>query len=205
MTATVVLDYIETAKSVCLDTQIKITACASNLNGTSAELLTGDMLTVEELLYGMMLPSGNDAAQSLALYFGVLFQFDGDVEPNTYLSIVDSKEIEESILRVKQEKYKDKILLVETPEEKKFRFYERYDIMQNQKYYEEVKENNCQQNSQSTWDSPPVQSSPDNSDGLGLKKSKNSAPNIAGKSIFGGRAIDSDDDLEEQDSVDEAL
>lgn len=77
----------------------------------------------------------------------MLFQFDGDVEPNTYLSIVDSKEIEESILRVKQEKYQDKILLVETPEEKKFRFYERYDIMQNQKYYEEVKENNCQQNS----------------------------------------------------------
>jgi hypothetical protein len=50
-------------------------------------------------------------------------------------------------LRVKQEKYQDKILLVETPEEKKFRFYERYDIMQNQKYYEEVKENNCQQDS----------------------------------------------------------
>lgn len=72
----------------------------------------------------------------------MLFQFDGDVEPNTYLSIVDSKEIEENILRVEQEKYQDKILLVETPEERKLRFYERYDIMQNQKYYEEVKENN---------------------------------------------------------------
>jgi D-alanyl-D-alanine carboxypeptidase len=27
-------------------------------------------MTIEELLYGMMLPSGNDAAQSLAVYLG---------------------------------------------------------------------------------------------------------------------------------------
>ena len=66
------------------------------------------------------------------------------MEPNTYLSIVDSKVIEESILRVKQEKDQDKITQVETPEEKRIRHYERYDIMQNQKYYEEVKENICQ-------------------------------------------------------------
>jgi D-alanyl-D-alanine carboxypeptidase len=36
--------------------------CAANLVGTSAELIIGDMISVEELLYGMMLPSGNDAA-----------------------------------------------------------------------------------------------------------------------------------------------
>jgi serine-type D-Ala-D-Ala carboxypeptidase (penicillin-binding protein 5/6) len=35
---------------------------ASQINGTSAELISGDILTIEELLYGMMLPSGNDAA-----------------------------------------------------------------------------------------------------------------------------------------------
>ena len=38
--------------------------------GTSAELIVGDCLTVEELLYGMMLPSGNDAAFVLAKHFG---------------------------------------------------------------------------------------------------------------------------------------
>jgi len=42
------------------------------LGGTSAELLPGDTLNVTELLYGMMLPSGNDAAQNLAVYFGNL-------------------------------------------------------------------------------------------------------------------------------------
>lgn len=42
------------------------------LGGTSAELLPNDKLTIRELMYGMMLPSGNDAAQSLAIYFGNL-------------------------------------------------------------------------------------------------------------------------------------
>jgi D-alanyl-D-alanine carboxypeptidase len=34
--------------------------------GTSAQLQVGDSLTVEELLYALMLPSGNDAAVALA-------------------------------------------------------------------------------------------------------------------------------------------
>ena len=42
----------------------------AEIGGTSAELLANDELSVEDLLYGMMLPSGNDAAQSLAIYFG---------------------------------------------------------------------------------------------------------------------------------------
>lgn len=42
------------------------------LGGTSAQLLPGDKLCVRELMYAMMLPSGNDAAQSLAIYFGNL-------------------------------------------------------------------------------------------------------------------------------------
>jgi D-alanyl-D-alanine carboxypeptidase (penicillin-binding protein 5/6) len=40
------------------------------LGGTSADLLPGEKMSVTELLYAMMLPSGNDAAQSLGIYFG---------------------------------------------------------------------------------------------------------------------------------------
>lgn len=40
--------------------------------GTTANLVPGDTLTVWELLYGLMLPSGNDAAHCLALHFGEL-------------------------------------------------------------------------------------------------------------------------------------
>ena len=33
-----------------------------HLGGTSAQLLAGDKLSVHELMFAMMLPSGNDAA-----------------------------------------------------------------------------------------------------------------------------------------------
>lgn len=39
---------------------------AAEMPGTTAELEVGDMLTIEDLLYGLMLPSGNDAATVLA-------------------------------------------------------------------------------------------------------------------------------------------
>lgn len=66
MTATVVLDLCDQMEKLTpfakISSKIKITECAAHLVGTSAELIVGDTLTTEELLYGMMLPSGNDAA-----------------------------------------------------------------------------------------------------------------------------------------------
>jgi D-alanyl-D-alanine carboxypeptidase len=61
MTATVCLDLLELF-NVHLDTLITVVPSAANLVGTSAELIIGDQLTIEELMHGMMLPSGNDAA-----------------------------------------------------------------------------------------------------------------------------------------------
>lgn len=58
------------------------------LGGTSAELLPGEKMSVTELFYGMMLPSGNDAAQSLGIYFGnYLLQHDKlqSKEQNTHI------------------------------------------------------------------------------------------------------------------------
>ena len=43
---------------------------ASFMPGTSAQLQVGDSLTVENLLYGLMLPSRNDAAVTLAENLG---------------------------------------------------------------------------------------------------------------------------------------
>ncbi len=40
--------------------------------GTTANLKFTDVLTLKDLFYGMMLPSGNDAAFALAEYFGRL-------------------------------------------------------------------------------------------------------------------------------------
>ena len=50
-------------------------------------------MTIEELMYGMMLPSGNDAAESLALYFGVLIQHKCQVNPNIHLTNLPEEEI----------------------------------------------------------------------------------------------------------------
>lgn len=56
-------------------TTISISDVASDIRGTTANLQTGDILSVEQLLYGLMLPSGNDAAFALAQHFGkLLFQ-----------------------------------------------------------------------------------------------------------------------------------
>jgi len=90
MTATVVMEIIEERvfALASLKSEIKIVENAVNLVGTTARLLLGDSLTVGELLYAMMLPSGNDAALSLALYFGCLLLHKGKVDPNRWLSEV---------------------------------------------------------------------------------------------------------------------
>ena len=45
------------------------------MEGTTANLRPGDELFVIDLLYGLMLPSGNDAAVALAQYFGKFLSY----------------------------------------------------------------------------------------------------------------------------------
>jgi len=86
MTATVVLELVEEMGARCtfarLQSQVLILPSAADLLGTSAQLIKEDMITVEELIYGVMLPSGNDAAESLAMYFGSLLLTKGQTSPN---------------------------------------------------------------------------------------------------------------------------
>lgn len=51
-----------------LDAEVKIDKRAVGIEGTSIYLREGEVLTVRELLYGLMLRSGNDAAVALAIY-----------------------------------------------------------------------------------------------------------------------------------------
>ena len=50
--------------------RVKIPKEAVGVEGSSIYLKEGEVLTVQELLYGMMLHSGNDAAVALAIYCG---------------------------------------------------------------------------------------------------------------------------------------
>jgi len=57
-----------------------------NVTGTTAGLCGGDKLSINDLLYGLMLPSGNDAAYMLALYFGTII-----LGLNSDLKLVDDE------------------------------------------------------------------------------------------------------------------
>ena len=57
-------------------TYFKVTGWAAAVNGTSAELQEGAWMSIEDLLYGLMLPSGNDAATVLCENLGAVLYFD---------------------------------------------------------------------------------------------------------------------------------
>lgn len=69
MTAHLVLQLADSDPSV-LDEELVFSEAADKTPGSSAQLNAGEKLPVKELLYGLLLPSGNDAAHALAEHFG---------------------------------------------------------------------------------------------------------------------------------------
>jgi D-alanyl-D-alanine carboxypeptidase len=74
MTFYTVLRLIEKYKLNPSSTIVTISKAASLVPGTSANLKEGDQFPLNDLFYGLMLPSGNDAAYALAEHFGSLIQ-----------------------------------------------------------------------------------------------------------------------------------
>ena len=60
MTAVVALEQ------AALDVEIKVSSAAASIGEAEMGLTPGERVNVEELLYGLLLPSGNDAAEALA-------------------------------------------------------------------------------------------------------------------------------------------
>lgn len=56
------------AEDCNLSAEVVVSEESVNVEGSSIDLQAGETLTVEALLYGMMLQSGNDAATALAVY-----------------------------------------------------------------------------------------------------------------------------------------
>lgn len=68
---TKIMTALVTCKNVKdFDEVVAINDNAVGIEGTSMYLKKGEKLTVKELLYGLMLPSGNDAAMALSYYVG---------------------------------------------------------------------------------------------------------------------------------------
>lgn len=77
MTAFVVLE-LAAADPKVLDEIVTYSERAAKTPGSSAKLMAGEKLPVKELLYGLLLPSGNDAAVALAEHFGPRLGENGD-------------------------------------------------------------------------------------------------------------------------------
>jgi D-alanyl-D-alanine carboxypeptidase (penicillin-binding protein 5/6) len=69
MTALIVAQLVAADEKLLSDT-ITFSEQADKTGGSTADLRAGEQVTVGELLYGLMLPSGNDASVALAEHFG---------------------------------------------------------------------------------------------------------------------------------------
>ncbi len=72
MTAYTALTLVSRFNVNILASKIEVSLDAALLEGTSADLAEGDVLSVWDMLHAMLLPSGNDAAYAIAEYFGML-------------------------------------------------------------------------------------------------------------------------------------
>jgi serine-type D-Ala-D-Ala carboxypeptidase (penicillin-binding protein 5/6) len=87
-----------------IETQlVEIQPKAARTPGTSADLVAGDKLTVLQLMYGLMLPSGNDAAIALSLFFGGLLLEEKIKQEEIEAQLLKEKEEAEALLAEQQE------------------------------------------------------------------------------------------------------
>jgi len=80
MTAWIVVQLAEADPKV-LTEEITFSTAADKTGGSTSGLLAGERLSVGELLYGLLLPSGNDAGVALAEHFGGRLAKEQDVAP----------------------------------------------------------------------------------------------------------------------------
>ena len=68
MTAIIVLENTNLKDVVTVDSK------SASIGGSRLGLKKNDKITVNDLLYGLMLRSGNDAASALAIYVAAVFK-----------------------------------------------------------------------------------------------------------------------------------
>lgn len=80
MTAHLVLQ-LASANAKVLEETVVVSEQAAKTGGSTARIQTGDRVSVRDLLYGLMLPSGNDAATAFAEHFGARVRTDQKATP----------------------------------------------------------------------------------------------------------------------------
>ncbi len=77
---TKVMTAIVALETADLSTEITVSATAASVGGSSASLVAGDVLTLQDALIALLLPSGNDAAQAIAETLGALMTDEASTE-----------------------------------------------------------------------------------------------------------------------------
>lgn len=105
MTAWIVLQLAAMDAKV-LDELVTISERADKTTGSSAKIVAGERYSVRDLLYGLLLPSGNDAATALAEHFGKRFSAD---QPNadSTASFIAEMNRRADALKLNETKYLD--------------------------------------------------------------------------------------------------
>jgi len=105
MTAYVVLKYAAEKPEV-LDELLTFSERADGTNGSTAGVKAGEQLTVGELMYGLMLPSGNDASVAIAEHFGRKFAQDATLDnAASYDRFIEQMNVAAKELGMKQTHY----------------------------------------------------------------------------------------------------
>lgn len=105
MTAWLVLQLAKDNPKL-LDETITVSENADKTGGSSARIVAGETYTARNMLFGLLLPSGNDAAVALAEHFGTHFQ-NGDKEMSPLKAFVAKMNEEAKKLGMEQTKYLD--------------------------------------------------------------------------------------------------
>ena len=91
-----------------LDERVTFSQRADSTPGSSATIRAGESVTVRELLFGLMLPSGNDAATAFAEHFGERFDIKGeDKNLNSYERFVRVMNQEAQALGMKNSSFRN--------------------------------------------------------------------------------------------------
>ncbi|HEY2787382.1 MAG TPA: serine hydrolase [Fimbriiglobus sp.] len=106
MTAMIILKLAEEDEKV-LDEVVVFSERAANTRGSSCKLRVGERLSVRELLFGMLLPSGNDAAVAFAEHFGPRFPAGDKTEDDPVKRFVTEMNRRAASLKLKEMTFVD--------------------------------------------------------------------------------------------------
>ncbi len=107
MTAWLVLK-LAAADAKVLDEVVTFSVKAAQTSGTSANLKAGEKVTVRDLLHGLMLPSGNDAARAFAEHFADRFPPpEGKADPDPAAPFIAAMNREAAALKMTNTRYID--------------------------------------------------------------------------------------------------